>query len=117
MTNHPNRSKYAIRVEPHYYAGDLWGRHRPHLVYGYLGDDQLIVLGNRSDADAVARMLNDDGPGPYFLAHNQYAAPSYTVVRYRGAAPALTLNEAMILCGLNEDFRPDGSRIAFHHEI
>jgi len=102
-------TKYLIKCEPNFYAGDIHGNDESHYVKTLNGC--TVILNSRADATALVKMLSDLGHGPYVLAHNQYAAPDYEVVRYRGKIPAGTLESAMVGLQLHYDFRPNGNRI------
>lgn len=118
MTNHPNRSKWAIWCEPGYYLSDLYGRDQPGNVIAdcgvgatYIRRGQTLAFARRADADTVAKMLNDYGNQPYRLDCGQHSAPVYMVRRYRGKEHAVTVQAAMLALDLEHDFREDGSRI------
>jgi hypothetical protein len=92
---------YAIRCTPHYYANDIFGRDKEHLVAGGppFGDEVSIVLGTEEEAQTLARLLNSGSSRGRYLDQNQYARPEYAVVPYRGKVSPRDLSAAMWALG------------------
>jgi hypothetical protein len=98
---------YAIHAKYNFYAGTLNVK-----TDGVLHDDydySVIAFAKKDDADALCKMINDQGSGPSMLSYGQYAPAEYSV--RDSAAKGQYLKWVMQHLGLQYDFKIDGSRI------